>query len=157
MPYLIDGHNLIPRIHGLSLKDMDDESALIVILGRFAARQGTRIEVYFDQAPPGQSGSRSFGGVKAHFIRQGKTADQAIIARLSQMGSQAKNWTVVTSDREIQVEARSSHSKVMQSAEFARLLQSKDSAAAESGEKDHAPPVDSEDVDYWLAQFNDQS
>ena len=25
MPYIIDGHNLIPKVSGLSLGDMDDE------------------------------------------------------------------------------------------------------------------------------------
>ena len=59
MPYLIDGHNLIPRIPGLSLKDLDDETALIQILQRFAARQGSRVDVFFDRAPPGQADSKS--------------------------------------------------------------------------------------------------
>ena len=156
MPYLIDGHNLIPRIPGLSLKDLDDETALIQILQRFAARQGSRIEVYFDRAPHGHADSRSFGSVKAHFIRQGKTADQAIIQKLSQLGPEAKNWTVVTSDREILAEARSSHSKVIKSEEFSKLLRNDSSAQSGGrGDKDEDPEVSSGDVQYWLEQFND--
>ncbi len=158
MPYLIDGHNLIPRIPGLSLQDMDDETALIQVLQRFAARKRTRVEVFFDQAPPGQAASRSYGAVKAHFIRQGKTADQAIIQRLSQLGGRARNWTVVSSDREIIAEARSSHSKVLKADEFARMALEGggDSTRVKSG-KDDDPQVDSGDVDYWLEQFNGEN
>lgn len=156
MPYLIDGHNLIPRIPGLSLKDLEDETALIQILGRFAARQATKIEVFFDQAPPGQAGSRSFGSVKAHFVRQGRTADQAIISRLSKLGKQAKNWTVVSSDREILVEAKSSGSRIIQSDEFAAKLRA-DPVSSPGVDKDDDPEINSGDVDYWLDQFQNKS
>jgi predicted RNA-binding protein with PIN domain len=158
MPYLIDGHNLIPRIPGLSLKDLDDETALIQILQRFAARQGSRVEVYFDRAPPGQAAARRYGSVKAHFIRQGKTADQAIIERLSNLGAEAKNWTVVTSDREIIAEVRSNHSRVIKSEEFSKLL--RDESAAGAGDpsgKDQDPQISSGDVEYWLDQFKDKN
>jgi len=152
MPYLIDGHNLIPKIPGLSLKDMDDENGLIQVLQGFASQHKTRVEVYFDQAPAGQAGSRSFGVVKAHFVRKDSTADKAMIKRLAQLGKEAKNWTVVTSDREILVEAKSAHSKVLRSADFAALLLSMGS----TGELDNkdTPEVSSRDVDYWLDQFN---
>ena len=156
MPYLIDGHNLIPKVPGIFLQDLDDETALIQALQRFAARQGTRIEVYFDQAPPGQAPSRSFGSVKAFFVRQGRTADQAIINRLSQLGADAKNWTVVTSDREILAEARSSRSRILKSDEFSRLLNASDEKTSSGGDKTDQPAVDSEDVDYWLEQFGSE-
>ena len=29
MPYIIDGHNLIPKIPGIDLQDLDDEQKLI--------------------------------------------------------------------------------------------------------------------------------
>jgi hypothetical protein len=35
MPYLIDGHNLIPKL-GLRLDSMDDEQELIAILQEYA-------------------------------------------------------------------------------------------------------------------------
>ena len=35
MPYLIDGHNLIPKVAGLSLKAVDDEMQLIELLQEF--------------------------------------------------------------------------------------------------------------------------
>ena len=154
MPYLIDGHNLIPHIPGIALKDLDDEMALIGLLERFAKQERTRVEVYFDQAPPSRAGRRSFGMVIAHFIRQGTTADQAIVSRLSQMGKVAKNWTVVTSDREILAEARSIHSRTLPSSSFASLLAGKESGSGASEEKKEKPEMSGEDVDFWLDQFD---
>ena len=154
MPYLIDGHNLIPNIPGLSLQDLDDEIALIQVLQGFASQRKTRVEVYFDQAPAARAGSKSFGKVKAHFIRQGKTADRAIIQRLARLGKNAKNWTVVTSDREILVEAKSAHSQILTSAEFASGLKSVLSGISGESDKNDAPEISTGEVDYWLDQFN---
>lgn len=154
MPYLVDGHNLIPHIPGISLTDLEDEQALISLLERFARQERTRIEVYFDQAPPSRAGSRAFGTVTVHFVRQGTTADQAIISRLNRIGKETKNWTVVTSDREIHAEARSFHSKILPSAEFAGLILNPPNTSAILGDKVEDPEISGEEVDYWLDQFN---
>lgn len=153
MPYLVDGHNLIPHIPGLTLKDLDDEKALIVLLERFASLERTRVEVYFDQAPPSRAGSRTFGNVKAHFIHQGKTADQAIVSRLRRLEKEAKNWTVVTSDREILAEAKSAHSKTLASSIFAGRLSQRGTSLGVEEDKTEAPEISGDDVDYWLDQF----
>jgi len=153
MPYLVDGHNLIPYIPGLSLKDLDDEIALIKVLQGFASQKKTRVEVYFDQAPATRAGSRSFGSVKAHFVRQDSTADKAMINRLSRMGKDAKNWTVVTSDREILVEAKSAHSQTLKSAEFAAELRRANSGDSSDTDKQDTPEISNGEVDYWLGQF----
>jgi predicted RNA-binding protein with PIN domain len=155
MPYLIDGHNLIPYIPGLSLKDLDDEIALIKLLQGFASQHKTKVEVYFDQAPVTEAGSRSFGSVKAHFVRQDSTADKAMIDRLSRLGKEAKNWTVVTSDREILVEAKSAHSQTLKSAEFALELRSVKSGISSDLDKQDTPEVSDGEVDYWLDQFEE--
>jgi hypothetical protein len=48
MPYLIDGHNLIPKL-GLRLDSMDDEQELVVILQEYARLERKKqVEVYFD-------------------------------------------------------------------------------------------------------------
>ena len=155
MPYLIDGHNLIPCIPGLSLKDMDDEIALIKLLQGFASQRKTRIEVYFDQAPVAKAGSSAYGNVKAFFVRQDSTADKAIINRLSRMGKNAKNWTVVTSDREILVEAKSAHSQTLKSTEFALELQSTKSGVSGDLDKQDTPDISDGEVNYWLNKFGD--
>ncbi len=106
MPYLIDGHNLIPKIPGLSLQAEDDEQQLITLLLEFCRLQRKQVEVYFDNAPPGGVRARNFGNVIARFVRQGSTADQAIRQRLERLGRAARNWTVVSSDLAVQTEAR---------------------------------------------------
>ena len=154
MPYLVDGHNLIPHIPGISLRDLEDERALLHLLERFANQRRTRIEVFFDQAPPSRAGSQTFGTVKAHFIRQGSTADQAIVSRLRKIGKAAKNWTVVTSDREILAEARSLASQTLSSSDFASLLPGKQSGSGSNPDQRETPEVSEEDVDYWLDRFS---
>src|SRR4026207_107874 len=99
MPYLIDGHNLIPKL-GLRLDSMDDEMELIPFLQEFCRRERKQVDVYFDGAPPAQAGTRKLGAVTAHFVRLGTTADDAIRTRLKTLGKSAKNWVVVSSDRQ---------------------------------------------------------
>ncbi len=82
MPYLIDGHNLIPKL-GLRLDSMEDEMELVALLQeycRLTRRSG--MEVYFDGAPAGQAGTRKMGPITAHFVRLGSSADEAIRKRL---------------------------------------------------------------------------
>ncbi len=67
MPYLIDGHNLIPKV-GLRLDSPDDEMELVAILQEFARLKRQQVEVYFDGAPIGYDGARSMGTVRAHFV-----------------------------------------------------------------------------------------
>lgn len=153
MPYLVDGHNLIPHVPGITLKDLEDELALVRLLEEFARQQRTRIEVYFDRSPPSRAGSQTFGLVKAHFVTQGTPADQAIISRLNRMGKEAKNWTVVTSDKEILAEAKSMLGKTLASGAFAKMLIRKDKPTSAPGDKGEDPDVSPEEVDYWMEQF----
>jgi predicted RNA-binding protein with PIN domain len=119
MNFIIDGHNLIPKLPGISLSDPDDEAKLVNILQDYGRFRRKTIEVYFDQAPAGQAGERNFGRVKAFFVQTGITADQAIMARLKGLGRKAKNVVVVSSDRQVQQAARAAHAKLMRSEEFA--------------------------------------
>ena len=120
--YLIDGHNLIPKIPGWSLRHVDDEQELITLLQRYCAERRRDVEVFFDKAPVGFSGTHSYGRVKAHFVRQGTTADDAIRRRLESLGNQARNVSVVSSDRQVQSEARSRQATVIPSETFAAEL-----------------------------------
>jgi len=116
---IIDGHNLIPRIGDLTLSDPDDELRLIRILQEYSRVRRKTVEVYFDGAPVGEVGERRFGQVKAHFVRSGRTADDAIMERLKHMGKRARNVTVVSSDRQVQQAARAAHARVLPSEDFA--------------------------------------
>lgn len=156
MPYLVDGHNLIPHIPGLSLSQPDDEERLIMVLQTFAGRKRTALEVFFDQAAPGQAGVRKVGGISAHFIARGRTADEAIAARLRKLGKKAAEYTVISSDLRVQGEARRTRARVLSSAEFAKLLaETGQTGAADPGSDPKLAPSASE-VDEWLALFNER-
>jgi uncharacterized protein len=151
MAYLIDGHNLIPKIQGLSLAEMDDEEHLIELLQVFSRVRRQKVEVYFDRAPAGQKKERNYGTIKAHFIRQGTSADVAIIARLHRLGKSARDWSVVTSDRQIQGEARARQAQVVTSEEFARQIE----AALQKGQSSQVSEKEMSDAEIaeWLKLF----
>jgi predicted RNA-binding protein with PIN domain len=121
MPYLIDGHNLIPKL-GLRLDSMDDELELIAILQEFCRLERKQVEVYFDGAPLQHAGTRKLGKLTTHFVPLGQTADDAIRKRLKRMGASAKTWIVVTSDRQVQAEARTARAEINTSDAFAKTL-----------------------------------
>ena len=151
MTYIIDGHNLIPHIPGLHLSDMDDEDALILQLQVFHRVSRRAIEVFFDNAPAGHSGNKRKGMVKVHYVRAGRTADDAILKYLKDMGKGAKNITVVSSDRQVAAGARSYHAEVKESAVFARELQAALLQVQKSPAGDTQP--DETEIAFWLDQF----
>jgi len=153
MPYLIDGHNLIPKL-GLSLRAMDDEMQLVTRLQEFCRAERKRAEIYFDGAPAGQSGTRKFGLVSAHFVRLGSSADAAIRSRLKSLGRSARNWTVVTSDRAVQTEARAAGAAVLASGAFAEQVTA--SMRAPTHEDGQQAGISNEEVEEWLRLFREK-
>jgi hypothetical protein len=90
--------------------------------------------------------------VVARFIRQGKTADQAILEKLKRLGGEARNWTVVSSDREVQVNARAAHAKTLRSEVFSQQL------SGVLAEKSHdlseqEAELSSQEVEDWMNVF----
>jgi uncharacterized protein len=153
MPYLIDGHNLIPKV-GLRLDSPDDEMELVTILQEFARLKRQQVEVYFDGAPVGYDGSRSLGTVRAHFVRQGQTADNAIRARLNRMAKDARNWIVVSSDREVQSAARVVRAQYISAEEFVKSIREAQNSVQKVSADDNEIP--SAEVDEWLKIFGDK-
>ena len=153
MPYLIDGHNLIPKL-GLKLADPDDEIQLIERLGEFCQIQQTQVEIYFDGATPGQPSLRRFGRVTAHFIRKGMIADAAIEMRLMKLGRETRNWIVVSSDRRVQVAAREVHARVLSSDEFAHQVIKVGNPSTSQNKVDTT--LSSLDVEEWMNLFKDR-
>jgi len=153
MPYLIDGHNLIPKL-GLYLDSPDDEMELVAILQNFARLKRQQVEVYFDGAPIGHAGTRSLGTIRAHFVRLGQPADNAIRARLNKMGKSAKNWIVVSSDREVQSAARVNQAQYISSEEFARTLRETQNTASKVKASDKK--MSAQEVEDWLKLFSDK-
>lgn len=154
MPYLIDGHNLIPKIPGLSLRAIDDEMQLIEMLQEFCRRRGKQqIVVFFDKAPPGGRRVRVFGAVTARFVSEGSTADAAIMKRLADLGRAARNWTVVSSDRQVIAAARSKHAVSMSSEDFGSLLTNTLNDATNQDSSDADIDISDEEMDEWLQLF----
>ena len=154
MPYLVDGHNLIPK-SGIRLDSPEDELELVEALQEFARRKQRNIEVYFDGAPPGSAGGRRFGRVTAYFVQATSTADAAIKARLGSLAGAARNWIVVSSDHAVQDAARAAHAGSLSSGEFAGMLR----AAGPLGKGDTSEgsrdgrKLTREEVEDWLRLF----
>lgn len=150
MPYLIDGHNLIPKL-GLHLDDPEDELELTRLLQDFARVKRQQVEVYFDGAPAGQAGLRKFGTIKAHFVRKSSTADAAIRKRLEDMGGSAKNWVIVSSDHEVQRSAKVNQAQFIRSEEFVKQLRTALATGTTSTNDERT--ISSQEVDEWLKFF----
>ncbi len=152
MPFLIDGHNLIPKL-GLRLDSIDDEMELITILQEFCRLERKQVEVFFDGAPAGQAGTRRLGAITAHFVRLGASADNSIRKRLKTLGRGARNWTVVSSDRQVQTEARAAQAEALSSDSFAALLtQARASAPKPNNER----KLTQKEIDDWLKLFEER-
>jgi predicted RNA-binding protein with PIN domain len=154
MPYLIDGHNLIPNIPGLSLSALDDEQQLIELLQDYCRVEQKQVEVYFDQAPPGHPARQKYGAVTAHYVRQGSSADSAIRSRLNRLGKTAGNWIVVSSDHQVQNAAHAARARVASSQEFARQVMAALNRAAKNGNRPNRDELAPGEVDEWLDIFS---
>jgi predicted RNA-binding protein with PIN domain len=154
MPYLIDGHNLIPKV-GLRLDSPDDEMELVAILREFARLKRQQVEVYFDGAPIGHAGTRKLGSIRAHFVQLGQTADSAIRARLNKMGKDAKNWIIVSSDHEVQSAARVVRAQVITSEEFVKMIRAAISTTPKANTDNKK--LSTQEVDEWLKLFREKN
>ena len=122
MPLLVDGHNLIGQIPGIKLSDADDEGALVMLLRRYStAKRGRQVVVVFDHGVYGHPQKLDGYGITCHFARSPQDADAQLIKRLRAL-KHPRDWTLVTSDREVVRMAEECGVKVMSSQEFARQL-----------------------------------
>lgn len=122
MTYIVDGHNLIPKIAGLSLSEMDDETRLIQLLVAFCQKKKVRVIVFFDKAAPGRQGATKHGAVTAYFVPEKQTADDAIHRYLASQRRETGNLTVVSSDRQVQSDARAMRARILSAEAFAKQL-----------------------------------
>jgi hypothetical protein len=155
MPYIVDGHNLIPRIPGLSLQDIDDENRLVEMLQEFCRVSRKSVEVYFDNAPPGQLRVQKFGLVTAFFVRAGRSADQAIRQKLIRLGKEARNWSVVSSDREVQAAARAARATVIPASTFAQQLLTTIQETNSSTDTLEEPAMSPQELQHWMKEFGE--
>jgi len=153
---VVDGHNLVPKIPGLHLSDLDDESKLIGLLGEYCRLQRTRSDLFFDGSPPGSRRSARHGLVIVHNVRQGTTADDAILAFLHKSGTSAREVIVVTSDHRVQAEARALRATVITSEAFSQQLQRVLASPKSAINQSEVQPSE-EEVAYWLAAMTKKS
>jgi predicted RNA-binding protein with PIN domain len=150
---IIDGHNLIPKIHGLHLKDEDDEARLIELLQEYCRLARRQAELYFDGAPEPQKSTRKNGLVHVHYIKLGYSADDAIIQFVRNLGSDKDNWTVISSDHRIQNAALAAGCKSMGSDTFSRLISTTLSSEIAIQQK-RDKPLSANEVEEWLDLFD---
>ncbi len=152
MPILIDGHNLIGRLPGLSLEDPDDEEKLTRLLKSYRARTGKRITVVFDAGGAfALSETRREGGVEIVFAPYGSSAD-AVIARRVAKSRDPHGWLVVTSDAELADIVARRGARIESSETFAALL----TEAHDTVSGRENPTLSPEEVQAWLELFNER-
>jgi predicted RNA-binding protein with PIN domain len=151
MPYIIDGHNLIPKF-GISLTAEDDEAQLVRIVQEFAriTRKGI-IEIYFDKAAQSPFPFAIPSFLKVTFTKNGQSADNAIIKRVQQLKNDAKNWQIVSSDHYVQREVKRFGANFLSAEEFARLVYDEINKAGAKPER--VDKLSSDEVDEWMDLF----
>jgi len=151
MPYLIDGHNLIGAMPDIHLDDCDDERKLIEHLQALGSRIRMSGVVYFDRRAPGQRKGWRTGMLKVRFISTHSSADQAIINHLERLGREAHNYTVVSSDHEIQRAARRAGARILSSHTFIQKLN--ETREPEGALEKPPPPTDEAEINRWQQLF----
>ena len=90
--------------------------------------------------------------VTAHFVRKPLIADTAIRLRLKKLGKAAKNWTVVSSDHAIQMDAHAMGARSISSEQFAEtVMQMLRSGPAPSQTEDG---MSAHELEEWVKFFD---
>jgi predicted RNA-binding protein with PIN domain len=155
MHYLIDGHNLIAALPGISLEDPEDEAKLVLLLKRWtAAGARRRATVIFDGGlPGGPARALSSSVVQVIFASAGNPADNLLISRIQQVRNPVE-YTLISSDRAVTNVARARRMPYMTSQEFAQQIQQARQPAGTPSKSDK-PELNEEDLAEWLRLFGD--
>ena len=153
MHYLIDGHNLIAKMPDISLDDPDDEVKLVLRLRQWTAgSRKRRVTVIFDGGLPGGAARHlSSRPVKVIFASAGQPADALLINRIQDARNPAE-FTLVSSDREVQAAAKTRKMPLVLSGTFAARLKP-DPSETDTSETPAEPSLDEEEVAEWLELF----
>ena len=113
MPILIDGNNLL---HRLPRHDRSREQVRRLVLDA-CRRERMKVAVVFDGPPPAGGRVREELGAVTVVYAGTRSADDVIIGRLPG-GAAARDWVVVTDDRELQQRARDKGAAIRTLAEW---------------------------------------
>lgn len=153
MRYLIDGHNLIHVMPGMSLADEHDEAELVEKLKSFSGRTRSKVIVIFDHGlPGGKSHDLSTGQVEVRFAAASHTNADTLIKKRIRATRDPQQITVVSSDREVLAVADGQRMPVMTSEQFVLFMAEKMAPAPDdsSGHDVHLTPAE---VDEWMRLF----
>jgi uncharacterized protein len=155
MPLLIDGHNLIGQIPGLSLADPDDEGDLVMLLRRYTtARRGRKVVVVFDHGVYGHPQRLDGYGVSCYFARSPQDADAQLIKRIRAL-KHPHEWTLVTSDRQVARVGMDRGVRVISAHEFARQLTAPAQPAPVAPDERRDVRLSQAEIEEWLRLFGE--
>ncbi len=150
MPYLVDGNNLIGLTAGLSLRDARSRQLLVQRLCAYQRRKGGKYTVYFDGEP--ETGplrqDLDLKDVSVRFSGRGVSADDLIQRALSR-AAHPREYTVVSSDRELAQACKHLGARHISCADFNREIRKLEVKPRERWE---SPPTAAE-VEEWLRIF----
>lgn len=153
MPLLVDGHNLIGQIPGLKLSDADDEGELVMLLRRYStAKRSRQVVVVFDHGVYGHPHKLDGYGITCYFARSPQDADAQLIKRLHAI-KRPREWTLVTSDRQVARAAEEHGVKVISSQEFARQLLASGAKPTPPPEEKRDAPLSEAEIAEWTEFF----
>ena len=132
MPFLIDGHNLIPKL-GISLRNVDDEMQLVAHLQAFCRAERKRWKCTSTARPRDRWGRGSWDSSPRTSSDSGAPPTRPSAPASKTLGRAARNWTVVTSDRQVQADARAAGAVVISSDVFAGQVIELDARASPRG------------------------
>ena len=155
MNVLIDGHNLIGQMPGISLADPDDEAKLVLLLRSYALRKRNRqLVVIFDKGVYGHPQSLNGYGVICHFARSPQDADAQLIQRINAL-TRPRDWVLVSSDRVVTRAAQSRGVRVIDARTFAAQLAAPTKRAAAPEQKPDIRLSENE-IKEWLREFGEE-
>jgi predicted RNA-binding protein with PIN domain len=137
---------------GIDLADADDEAQLVMLLRRYAtAKRDRQVFVVFDHGVYGHPEQLDGYGVLCYFARSPRDADQELIRRIKKV-ARPREWTIVTSDRQIIRAAADRGVRVISSQAFAaQLTTPKPQPAPE--EKPRDVKLSEAEVEEWMRLF----
>lgn len=143
MPILIDGNNLL---HSLPRRQASRADVRRMVLDA-CRRERMRVTVVFDGPPPAGAPSRELLGTVTIVYSESASADDVIFRQVTAAAS-AREWVVVTDDRELAERARQRGAEVRSLSEWRRPRRSRPRGA------DWQPKLSSREVAEWEEFFS---
>ena len=162
MEYYIDGHNLIPKLHGIRLSDDHDEQDLLERLQEYSRLSRRKLTVFFDKAPDNRTRNSSYGTLHVVYVTHNTKADEEIIARVNRAGNKnAGEITVVSSDQHVCWQCHQAGAKTLPSEQFAAEMNRTFSSGPKTVKNHNTalreePKLSAGEVDEWLKIFSER-